>query len=110
MTVTIGVAAETHREFAALASEGAPELNVTASSAARVFAAFGVEFDVCGSVAPAVVLAGAEAARAVAAGAPLEPVLSSDGPRYMNRLSWMVETVIDVATVADRLGRAVTWG
>lgn len=110
MTVTIGVAAETHREFIALSLEGAPELNVTASSAARLFAAFGLEFDYCGSVDPGAVLAGAEGARAVAATAPLELVLSSDGPRYMNRLSSKVEALIDVATVADRLGKAITWG
>jgi hypothetical protein len=110
VTVSVGVAASTSAEFAALASEGAPEMNVTASSAARVFAAFGVAFGDCGSVDSAVLLEAAEAARAVAAGAPMEAVLSIDGPVYMNRLSWMVEMLIDIATVADRLGRRVSWG
>lgn len=111
MGIQIHIEANTDQEWMALQSEGAPEISASHSTAATLFATFGIEVtDECGSFDPSTLVDRATDARAAAQFADRRSVLSTDGPVWMNVTAEHVETLIQMAEFAQRLNRRIVWG
>jgi hypothetical protein len=111
MGMQISVEARTEQEWTALQSEGAPTMERTASSTARLFAAFQIVLDdECGVIEPSDVIDGADEARLMARIAEPTTVLTPVGPVQRNVLAEDVEDLIEMAQIARRIDRRITWG
>lgn len=110
MGACISIEANSAAEFEALESEGAPSMGITYSSVAELLRAFGLEHLDCEAdrVEPVEILNGADRARRWARtyGFP-QHVIGADKP--INFLASKVETMIEIAESAQRLGRNVSW-